>query len=151
MTEYPFLDKYHLSLEYSEGTSGTIITFVGKPDHPNGLMFSIIANHHRLKLRHFPRRLTSDEEISMIESIIRFGRPNERYPMVSEEGQIAIYKHDAFVYDTYRNGDVFGDFETLDDYLDDKDEEAVLVIPASDVLGILLDYKNLILNDESKA
>ncbi len=139
MEKYPYFEKYKLQIVDFRTSHGTGTGFTGNPKYPNGYLLSIIAGHTPMRFKHY-RNLTIEEEIKVIRSILKTGNENERYPLVDEIGQIAIYKKVSYVYDTMTNGGVFNDFESLNNSFDEKDEKPIMVLPSEDILGILEDF-----------
>ena len=61
--------------------------------------------------------------------------------MQSEVGEICIYKDDAFVYDSFNDGTKIGDESIFFDIYDEIDISPVMIIPTSDIIGLLKDLK----------
>jgi hypothetical protein len=142
MNSQSFFEKYGIKIEVYEDTAGKVssIGYGADPDYPNGWMFSIVSSHTPMRLEGSDKKMTIQEEMETIRSILNSGGLNDRYPLVAEEGQICIYKDKSFVYDTYKGGTVIDDFDSLDGTLDEKDEEPIMVLPSADLLGILEEY-----------
>ena len=139
--KYHFFEKYGLKIEFYKDSEGNIysIGFGGYPEYPNGYILGIVSGHTPMLIRHF-RYLNFEEEIEIIKNIINQGKPYERYPVVAEVGQICIYKEQTYVYDTLLGGTVIEDETTLDGRNDSKEEQPIIILPSSDMLGILQDY-----------
>jgi len=113
--KYHFFEKYGLKIEFYKDSEGNIysIGFGGYPEYPNGYILGIVSGHTPMLIRHF-RYLNFEEEIEIIKNIINQGKPYERYPVVDET--------------------------TLDGRNDSKEEQPIIILPSSDMLGILQDY-----------
>lgn len=134
--KYKFWDKYGLRTEFRERG----ISFKTSPEYPNQILFGVITDHQPIRPKFFDRNLNDSEMISVIGSIIKYGKDNERYPMASEIGHITIYKNEAFVYDGLKGDWIINDFESYTNEQDEENIQPVMIIPSTDLLGILEDY-----------
>lgn len=140
--QYKYFEKYKLKIEFYKDKNGKVYStgFLGEPSYPNGFLLNIVWTHSPLTIRHF-RQISLEEEISVISSIIKSGRPFERYPLIAEFGQICIYRDNTFVYDTLLGDGVIGNEGNFDGRFDESSEEPIMILPSSDMLGILKDFK----------
>ena len=148
MSKYYYFEKYSVEVVNFKTTSGIGTGFSGIPQYPNGNLLGIIAGHEPMFMRHF-RKLTFEEEIEVIKNLLRSSKSYERYPLIDECGQVAIYKDKSYVYDTLKNGSFIGHFDTFNNELDEKDEKPIMVLPSEDMLGLIEDYNRWKLNFEN--
>lgn len=128
---YSYWEKYNLRVEKFE--NGT--RFSGKPKYPNGHLLATLIGHEPMRKNNHP--ITFDQEIKLVEKLVKSNNPKERYPLIDELGQICIYSESSFLYDTLQNGSVIGKMNSLDSSEDELDETPIMSIPTIDVIGLL--------------
>lgn len=135
---FPFWSKYQLELlTYDNGT----IVYKGPPDYHSGLFLGTILDH--IPMTYQGHQLSFDQEIALIEDIHANKPGNVRYPLVDEGGgQICIYPDQSIFYDSLSGSGVISSFDSLHDKEDDKDGKAELILPTTDMIGLLKDAIN---------
>ena len=130
---YRYWEKYKLKVEKFENGTG----YSGKPQYPNGHLLATLIGHEPMRKNSYP--ITFDQEINLIEKLVKTNNPKERYPLIDECGQICIYSENSFLYDTLQNGSVIGKMDSLDCTEDEIDEIPIMSIPTKDKIGLLMD------------